>query len=113
MAEATNGKNLETQLKKVALASACTLTGPTGYQVEPSNEDFAESLEERVRRVRQDQSVYKWDEKEDESETTDSNFYVEQRQIIVQERLIYERTPCIDEETTAAFDKNGPLPVFS
>ena len=38
MAEATDGKNLETQLKKVALASACTLTGPTGYEVEPSKE---------------------------------------------------------------------------
>lgn len=32
MAEATDGKNLETQLKKVALASACTLTGPTGWE---------------------------------------------------------------------------------
>jgi len=32
MAESTDGKNLETQLKKVALASACTLTGPTGFE---------------------------------------------------------------------------------
>ena len=32
MAECTDGKNLETQLKKVALASACTLTGPTRYE---------------------------------------------------------------------------------
>ena len=32
MAEAVDGKNLETQLKKVALASACTLTGPTGWE---------------------------------------------------------------------------------
>lgn len=32
MAEATDGKNLETQLKKVALASACTLTGPAGWE---------------------------------------------------------------------------------
>lgn len=31
MAETVDGKNLETQLKKVALASACTLTGPTGF----------------------------------------------------------------------------------
>ena len=41
MAECTDGKNLETQLKKVALASACTLTGPTGYQnEEPNNGSF-------------------------------------------------------------------------
>ena len=32
--------------------------------------DFTESLEERVRRVRQEGSVYKWDEKEDESGKT-------------------------------------------
>ena len=32
MAEAVDGKNLETQLKKVALAAACTLTGPTGFE---------------------------------------------------------------------------------
>ena len=32
MAEFTDGKNLESQLKKVALASACTLTGPTRYE---------------------------------------------------------------------------------
>ena len=41
MAECTDGKNLETQLKKVALASACTLTGPTGHQTEdPNNGSF-------------------------------------------------------------------------
>ncbi|CAH3192333.1 unnamed protein product [Porites evermanni] len=67
MAECTDGKNLETQLKKVALASACTLTGPLGFAIEssPSDED-CETLEDKVRRVRQDTSVYKWDVKEDE-----------------------------------------------
>ena len=33
MAETVDGKTLETQLKKVALASACTLTGPTGFEL--------------------------------------------------------------------------------
>ena len=28
--------------------------------------DFAESLEDKVRRFKQESSVYKWDEKEDE-----------------------------------------------
>lgn len=32
MAEAVDGKNLETQLKKVAFAAACTLTGPIGFE---------------------------------------------------------------------------------
>ena len=91
MAECTDGKNLETQLKKAALASACTLTGPTGFQTEdPHHGSFDEtcclcgyltrhavltlllwftggnfeSLEDKVRRVRQEGSVYKWDEKE-------------------------------------------------
>ena len=32
MAESTDGRDLETQLKKVALASACTLTGPTPFE---------------------------------------------------------------------------------
>ena len=41
MAESVDGKNLETQLKKVALASACTLTGPTGYETrEPGDGSF-------------------------------------------------------------------------
>ena len=39
MAECRNGKNLETQLKKVALASACTLTGPLGFTIESSHRD--------------------------------------------------------------------------
>ena len=44
MAECTDGKNLETQLKKAALASACTLTGPTGFQTEdPQNGSFCET----------------------------------------------------------------------
>ena len=91
MAECTDGKNLETQLKKVALASACTLTGPIGYEPDDANhgsfdetcclcsyltrhavltlllcftDGNFESLENRVRRVRQERSVYKWDEKE-------------------------------------------------
>ena len=41
MAESTDGKNLETQLKKVALASACTLTGPTAFEPpEPGHGSF-------------------------------------------------------------------------
>lgn len=36
MAESTDGKNVETQLKKIALASACTLTGPLGFAIESS-----------------------------------------------------------------------------
>ena len=32
MVESTDGRDLETQLKKFALASACTLTGPTGFE---------------------------------------------------------------------------------
>ena len=32
--------------------------------------DFVESLEEKVRRVRQENSVYKWDIKEDKSGKT-------------------------------------------
>lgn len=44
MAECTDGKNLETQLKKAALASACTLTGPTGFQTEdPHHGSFDET----------------------------------------------------------------------
>ena len=95
MAECTDGKNLETQLKKAALASACTLTGPTGFQTEdPHHGSFDEtcclcgyltchavltlllwftggkfeSVEDKVRRVRQEGSVYKWDEKEEGDE---------------------------------------------
>ncbi|KAM7431480.1 hypothetical protein ABFA07_017966 [Porites harrisoni] len=69
MAECTDGKNLETQLKKAALASACTLTGPTGFQTEdPHHGGNFESLEDKVRRVRQEGSVYKWDEKEEAEE---------------------------------------------
>ena len=44
MAESTEGKNLETQLKKVALASACTLTGPIGFEnPEPGHGSFNET----------------------------------------------------------------------
>ena len=95
MAECTDGKNLETQLKKAALASACTLTGPIGYQPDDPNhgsfdetcclfgyltrhavltlllcftDSNFESLEDKVRRVRQEGSVYKWDEKEEGNE---------------------------------------------
>ncbi|CAH3158635.1 unnamed protein product, partial [Porites lobata] len=61
MAETVDGKDLETQLKKVALASACTLTGPTGFCTPDRGEGF-ESLEDRVRRVsRREGTVYKWD----------------------------------------------------
>ncbi|KAM7431457.1 hypothetical protein ABFA07_017945 [Porites harrisoni] len=68
MAECRNGKNLETQLKKVALASACTLTGPLEFTIESSHrdEDF-ETLEDKVRRVRREGNVYKWYEKGEES----------------------------------------------
>lgn len=94
MAE-SDGKKLETQLKKVTLASACTLTGPTGYQTKEPNGSFDEtccfcgyltrhavltlllcftdgnfeSLEDKVRRVRQEGSVYRWEEKEEGDET--------------------------------------------
>ncbi|CAH3024521.1 unnamed protein product, partial [Porites evermanni] len=68
MAESTDGKNLETQLKKVALASACTLTGPTAFEPpEPGHDDGSESVEDKVRKVRQDGSVYKWHLKEDDA----------------------------------------------
>ena len=44
MAESTGRKNLETQLKKVALASACTLTGPTGFETpDPGHGSFDET----------------------------------------------------------------------
>ncbi|KAM7427151.1 hypothetical protein ABFA07_021669 [Porites harrisoni] len=66
MAETVGGKNLETQLKKVALASACTLTGPTVWEPSDEGNFVRESLEDKVRRVRQGGSVYKWDGKEDE-----------------------------------------------
>ena len=94
MAECTDRKNLETQLKKVALASACTLTGPTGYEPPGPGGSFCEtssscgsltchavltlllcltgreieSLEDKVKRVRREGSVYKWEEKEERDE---------------------------------------------
>jgi len=43
MAPATEGKSLENNLKKAALASAFTLTGATGYQTQdppPKNGSF-------------------------------------------------------------------------
>ena len=95
MAECTDGKNLETQLKKMALASACTLTGPIGYEPDDANhgsfdetcclcgyltrhavltlllcftDGNLETLEDTVRRRRQEGSLYKWDEKEEGDE---------------------------------------------
>ncbi|KAM7427141.1 hypothetical protein ABFA07_021661 [Porites harrisoni] len=68
MAECTDRKNLETQLKKVALASACTLTGPTGYEPPGPSGREIESLEDKVKRVRREGSVYKWEEKEERDE---------------------------------------------
>ncbi|KAM7431473.1 hypothetical protein ABFA07_017959 [Porites harrisoni] len=71
MVESTDGRDQETQLKKFALASACTLTGPTGFEtLERGHDDDSESLEDKVRRVRQDGSVYKWDVREDEAGKT-------------------------------------------
>ena len=95
MAECTDRKNLETQLKKVALASACTLTGPTGFQTEDAHhgsfdetcclcgyltrhavltlllcftDDDFETLEDKVKRRRQEGSLYDYDRKEEGDE---------------------------------------------
>ena len=44
MAESTDGRDLETQLKKVALACACSVTGPTGFQnPDPGHGSFDET----------------------------------------------------------------------
>ena len=95
MAECTGGKNLETQLKKVALASACTLTGPIGYEPDDANhgafnetcclcgyltrhavltlllcftDDDFETLEDKVKRTRQEGSLYDYHRKEEGDE---------------------------------------------
>jgi len=62
MDSATDGKSLENNLKKAALGIAYTLTPTTYYQPPDPPPSNAESLDDKLRRVRQEGSVYKYED---------------------------------------------------